>query len=195
MTNHPMRRASLIGTALLASLLAAACTSVETTRSAAAPAAVTMGAASATSLSAADRQFALDAAGSGLYEVAAAQLALARAASPAVVNYAQMLIQHHTAANQQLLAIMGARGVAPPTSLPPDKQHNIEMFRPRSGPEFDRMFIEIAGVKDHQGAIGTFERASTTVSDPDLRAWAQNTLPVLREHYAAAQRIEVGPAG
>jgi putative membrane protein len=194
--NHELnRRASLAGAALLASLLAAGCTHIERTTAVAAPPPVVMGAASATALSAADRQFALDAAGSGLYEVAAAQLALTRAASPAVVNYAQMLIQHHTAANQQLLAIMGARGIAPPTSLPPDKQHNIEMFRPRSGPEFDRMFIDVAGVKDHQGAIGTFERASTTVSDPDLRTWAQNTLPVLREHYAAAQRIEVGPAG
>jgi putative membrane protein len=195
MNNTSYRRTCIAAATLLASLVGAGCTHIERTTAVATPPAVVMGAGAASSLSAADRQFALDAAGAGLYEVAAAQLALTRAGSRAVVDYAQMLIQHHTAANQQLLAIMAARGIPAPTSLPPDKQHNLEMFRPRNGAEFDRMFIEVAGVKDHQGTIGVFERASNTVADPDLRAFAVNTLPILREHYAAAQRIEVGPAG
>jgi hypothetical protein len=38
-------------------------------------------------------------------------------------------------------------------------------------------------------AVGNFEAASQTARDPDLRAWAIATLPVVREHQRLAREL------
>ena len=49
------------------------------------------------------------------------------------------------------------------------------------------------GVKDHRKDIMKFEKASGSVTDPELKAWVDKTLPKLREHLAmAAKDPEVG---
>ena len=53
-----------------------------------------------------DPQFITTAVGNGRYEVQAARLAMYRAASPQVRSYAQMLIDHHTLANNELMDLV-----------------------------------------------------------------------------------------
>src|SRR4051794_25748634 len=69
----------------------------------------------ATGFTPADSSFALAAASSGLFEVAAGQLAVVYGADPQVREFGQMLVQDHTLANSELLAILAAHGIAPPT--------------------------------------------------------------------------------
>ena len=53
------------------------------------------------------------AAASDLFEIQSSQLALTRAQSPAVREFAQMLVQHHTATTEQLTAAATAAGSPP----------------------------------------------------------------------------------
>ena len=45
-------------------------------------------------------------------------------------------------------------------------------------------------VKDHQKDVKEFEKAARTLNDPDLKAWAEQTLPVLQQHLQMAQDME-----
>jgi putative membrane protein len=146
-------------------------------------------------LAPADLAFANAAAGNDMYEIEVSRVALTRASNPQVRNYAQTLINHHTMSSNELIPILRAKGVQPPAALPPDKQAKLAQLSRLQGAEFDREYVRVSGVQDHQAAIALFDQASRTAADPDLRTFATKTLPVLRQHLQAAQTIAGTLAG
>jgi putative membrane protein len=93
------------------------------------------------------------------------------------------------------MTIVRAKGVMPPAGMPADKQARIAELSRLQGADFDRQYIRVSGVQDHQMAITIFEQASRTLADSDLRGFATNTLPVLRQHLQGAQNIAGTLAG
>lgn len=140
-------------------------------------------------LSRGDRKFILDAAGDGMFEVQAAQLAAAKATSPEVKNFAGKLVADHEQANNELVQIANAKKVELPAAPPRAKRSEVEKLGKLTGAAFDKAFMDHVGLKDHQKDIKKFEKASEKVKDPQLKAWVEKTLPHLREHYAMAQKI------
>jgi len=136
-----------------------------------------------------DQQFVTAAAGNGRYEVQASRLAMYRAASPQVRNYAQMLVDHHTRAGNELMDLARDRGMRLPGVLPRGKHARLDRLASATGDEFDRMYVRLVGIEDHQADIALFERASRELRDPELRAWANKTLPTLRSHLDAARSL------
>jgi predicted outer membrane protein len=49
-------------------------------------------------------------------------------------------------------------------------------------------------VKGHRHAVKQFTVAAKDLSDADLRAWAQTTLPLLQEHLLMAKNMETAIA-
>ncbi len=187
-----MKKTTLLAIPLaLAAVLSAGCAATRTTGMGAAPAPV--GAAS--HFSTTDREFATQAAGGGLYEVEVSRIAASRAADPQVRSYAQMLVTHHAAANDQLMGIFKVKNFQPPASMPADKQAKLARIQALSGPELDREYIRTVGLGDHQSDIALFERAARDTADPDLKAWFAKTLPTLRSHLQAAQALAGRMAG
>jgi putative membrane protein len=121
-------------------------------------------------------------------EIELGALAREKASDPAVRDYGDRLVRDHRTAGVELQALAARKGWQVPAQ--PDPQHAATRDRLAglSGGEFDRRFTEEM-VKDHQKAISDFERAAQTANDPDLRDWAQKTLPVLREHQRIAQDL------
>lgn len=146
-------------------------------------------------LAAPDLSFVSTAAGNDMYEIEVSRVAMGRTGNAQVRNYAQMLVNHHTMSSTELTAILQRKGVAPPPNLPADKQARIAQLSRLQGAEFDREYIRISGIQDHQTAIGIFDQASRTLADADLRAFAAKTLPVLRQHLQGAQNIAGTLAG
>jgi putative membrane protein len=143
----------------------------------------------ASTLSAADRSFLTEAAGSGLYEVAVAKLAADKATDPAIKSYAAMLLDHHSKANDKLKAVAQNKGVAVPTEIPASKQRKIDALSKVSGADFDRQFIREVGIHDHKNDIALFEKASKDSKDSAVRSFAESTLPTLREHLGSAEKL------
>lgn len=136
-----------------------------------------------------DRRFVLDAAGSGMFEVQAAQLATTKASDPAVKSFAGTLIDHHTKANDELTQLANAKGVELPAAPPRAMRRQIEQIGKKDGQEFDRAFVREVGIKAHEKDIKLFEKASKDVKDPELKAFVVKTLPLLKEHLAMAKKL------
>jgi putative membrane protein len=147
-------------------------------------------------LTPAERDFAVQAAGKGMYEVEVSRLAASKALNSSVRSYAQAMVAHHTQLNNELLALMNARGMATPHTLSDDRAAKLQRLGSLPPSDaFDVGYIRVVGIEDHQEAIAAFEKARTEVGDAELRAWIERTLPTLRKHLSEAQSIAGTLAG
>ena len=143
----------------------------------------------ATSLSHADRAFAMKAAQAGLAEVAAGKLAASNAASADVKKFGEHMAQDHAKANDELMQIAQSKSLALPAE--PDRSHQrlAKQLQGLSGDKFDKTYMREAGVKDHKAAYALFSNEAKKGKDPELRAFAQKTLPAIQEHMKMAQQL------
>jgi putative membrane protein len=144
--------------------------------------------ASATGLSDADRDFVMKAAQGGLLEVDAGQLAESHASNARVKAFGARMVTDHSAADNQLAAIAQKDQITLPTSLPPDEQAKLDHLRSLNGRAFDRAYSDMM-VKDHVQDVQDFQQASNSLTDAELRSFAQSTLPTLQTHLSMAQQL------
>lgn len=148
-----------------------------------------------------DRKFMQEAAESGMYEVQAARLASTKATDPEVKKYAEMLVEQHTQANEELAQLAQAKGVELPATAPRSKRKDVEELGKKQGAEFDKEFVKEAGIEQHEKDIKKFQKASKDVKDPELKAFTTKTLAMLQDHLAQAKQLpqsggeQMGKAG
>jgi len=143
----------------------------------------------AAQLSAQDRNFIEHAASGGTTEVQEAQVAQGKAQSPQVKQFAQRLIDDHTKNNQQLMTLAQQLGVTVPTTPTATDQQEMSKLQSQSGKSFDHAYVQHE-VTDHQHDITMFQQEIQNGSDPQVKAFAQQTLPILREHLRLAQQLQ-----
>ena len=112
-----------------------------------------------------------------------------KATDPAVKSFATMLVDQHSAANAELKALAAMRDVKLPDAVPADKKQLIDKLAKKTGATFDQAFVKQVGLKDHEEDIKLFESASQDTKDQQLKAWIDKTLPTLKSHLAAAQKL------
>jgi putative membrane protein len=140
------------------------------------------------SLAPQDRDFLERAAEGGNAEVAIGALVHGRATRADVIAFGQLMVAHHTANNRQLAAIAQARNIALPESLG-DHQHSYDHVVERRGEDFDREFAKVM-IEDHQAAAQLFRSEAAGGVDPDLKAFAASTLPMIEAHLAEAKKLQ-----
>lgn len=147
-------------------------------------------------LTPAERDFAIREAAKGMYEVEVSKLAVDRAIDAGVRSFAQKMVREHTQANNELVALMSSRGVAPPKGLAADKATKLHRLAslPRS-PAFDHGYVRVVGIEDHRANIALYERVLRETRDRELRSWIERTLSTLRAHLSAAQNLSATLAG
>ena len=136
-----------------------------------------------------DRSFLKRAVSDGQFEIDASRLAEQRGASTAVKRYAAMLIAAHTKSHGELLALAKDKAVPLDDGPPDDRKDDVAALGKLQGADFDRSYVEQVGLKAHRADITRFESAARTARDPELKAWAAKTLPSLRQHLAAAEKL------
>lgn len=148
-----------------------------------------------TKMSAADKKFMMMAAMGGMAEVEMGRLALEKSSSDAVKQYAQKMIDDHTAANNELMQVASSKGVTLPTQ--PDAKHMAMMSKMQklSGMEFDMMYVKESGVKDHEGMEKLLMKESMSGKDMDAKAFAAKTLPTVRMHLQMARDMMTSMKG
>ena len=136
-----------------------------------------------------DTDFAVKAADGGMLEVQLAELALTKASSPKVKEFAQTMITDHSKANEELKSLAQSKNISLPTSLSEENQKDYNDLAEKSGAEFDKAYCEFM-VKDHKDDLEKFKKAADDAEDPDLKTWAAGKVPVLEHHLSMAEGME-----
>jgi putative membrane protein len=132
------------------------------------------------------------AAASDMFEIQSSQMALSRAQSPAVRQYAQMLVTHHTQTTQQLMAAAQASGMSPPPMTPlPIVQRMLGELQRASGANFDRVYLT-QQVPAHEMALALHSNYSQRGDTPALRTVAGAAVPIVQQHLDEARRMRAG---
>jgi putative membrane protein len=138
-----------------------------------------------------DREFIVMAAQGNNAEIQTSQLALERATDEAVQQYAQQMIDEHTAANQELEPLAAERGVELPTTPSSFDAAVLERLSQVPEAEFDRAYMD-AQVNAHLKSLGVFRTGALQVEDPALQNYARTLLPRIGEHLEMAQAMVEG---
>lgn len=135
-----------------------------------------------------DQHFMKEAAEGGMAEVEMGQLAADKASSPEVKEFGQRMVKDHSQANDQLKQIATQKGVTLPTSLNAKDKMTKEKLAKMSGDSFDQAYMQDM-LKDHKKDIAAFQKESTSGSDPDVKQFASQTLPTLKDHLKQAETV------
>ena len=138
-----------------------------------------------------DAKFAVAAANGGMSEVALGQLAQQKATNSKVKDFGAMMVSDHSKANNELIALAKSKNITLPTTVGADEQKVKDDLSQKSGADFDKAYVSDM-VDDHKKDIKEFEDAINILKDPDLKAFAVKTLPTLKKHLDAIQKIHDG---
>lgn len=134
-------------------------------------------------------EFAVKAANGGMMEVQLSQLALEKNPTPAIREYATMMIEEHKKANDELKALAAQKNITLPTTLGEDKQESYNEMAKLSGDEFNKKYVEMM-LSDHQKTVDMFKEAADDNENADLKAFAAKTLPTLQMHLDKIKTLE-----
>ena len=141
------------------------------------------------SLSQEDRQFLQEAAQGGLAEVELGRLAQQKASNDAVKQFGKRMVDDHSQANDKLMQLVEKHGVTPPVSVGEKHKALISQLSALNDKDFDRAYMT-AMVDDHEKDIKEFEQAAETSGAPDVKQFAQQTLPTLKRHLELANSVQ-----
>jgi putative membrane protein len=139
-------------------------------------------------LAPADRQFIKKAAQGGLAEVELGKLATEKAASPEVKQFGQRMVDDHGKANDQLKQVASQKGITVPEKLNAKDAATKARLEKLSGKAFDRAYMQDM-VADHTKDVSEFRTESKSAKDPDVKSFASQTLPTLKDHLKEAKSI------
>ncbi|MBJ6126810.1 DUF4142 domain-containing protein [Microvirga splendida] len=124
------------------------------------------------------------------FEIQSSQLAQQKGQNERVRQFAQRMIQDHTAAGDRLQSmVQGMQGVTMPSSLDQRHQQMLQTLQNASGPGFDRNYVQLQ-IGAHRDAVALYDQYAQNGDNQQLKQFAQQTLPTLREHLQQAQQIQ-----
>ena len=143
---------------------------------------------SSSELSRTDKSFLRKAAEGGLAEVQLGQLAQQQGASDEVKAFGQRMVTDHQAANEKLQTIAQSMNEQLPTNLSKHDQNELTKLQTLHGAAFDKAYAKDMRA-DHRKDIREFEHEAKHGKAGELKQFADSTLPTLKDHLAAAEKL------
>jgi putative membrane protein len=134
-------------------------------------------------------KFASRAAADRAGEEALARLALQRAKSAEVKQYAQKVLDDDLASDRQLETLAAQTGGQVGHELSPGQRESLDTLAGMARSEFDRHYMD-AVVSDTEDQLRTFELAAAGPV-PAVAQYARQTLPTMRDHLNRAENVDV----
>ena len=125
----------------------------------------------------------------GVAEVELGKIAQTKAANQEVKNFARMMVEEHTKANNELKSLAAKRSITLPATMNSGNQATLTELQNLVGEEFDREYVA-AMVDNHEADVQLFESQAADDSDPDAKAFAAKTLPTLKKHLEMIKAIQ-----
>ena len=139
-----------------------------------------------------DQKFVTDVAMDGMMEVELGRWAAQKGTSEGVKQFGRRMVDDHSKAKTELMALASSKGITLPTALDQKHQANVAKISRLTGADFDRAYVKMM-LSDHKKAVSDFEKQSTKGTDADIKSFASTTLPTLKEHLTMAQALSGTP--
>ena len=122
-------------------------------------------------------------------EIRLAELALKNSENPEVKEYAQMMIQDHSKANDELSQIAKNHNIDFPPAPPAADVEMSKTLLDLKGPEFDKKYMGEV-VTGHTNDLAAYKKAKGEVKDHLLKAYVDETEPTVAEHLKKAKQLD-----
>jgi putative membrane protein len=136
-------------------------------------------------LDSSDRSFLTKSAQGSTLEFATSQLAIQKAQSPQVVQYALQLLQDHADYNRRLTLLARKKGITLPVTLDQQGQSKLNQLSRLQGRTFDQAYIR-ESVQANTEDVNDLQRQTQMAQDQDVKTFANGVLPTQRNHKQAA---------
>jgi putative membrane protein len=136
-----------------------------------------------------DTAFTNKAAVGGMAEVALGKLAESKSTNPRIKEFADMMVTDHGKANDELKGIAQTKKITLPATLDAEHQAKSDSLSKLSGKDFDKAYVA-AMIEGHQKTLALMQGEAADGKDPDLKAFAAKTAPVVKMHLDAINKIQ-----
>jgi putative membrane protein len=128
-----------------------------------------------------------------MFEIEAAKLALDRSKVKPIKDFAQMMIDDHTATTKELGPLATAAGLAPPAALDEGHLKKLDDLKQAKVQDFDDKYLDQQEAA-HSDALGLMKDYAQNGKDPGLQAFAAKVALKVDEHLQKAKALDKSPA-
>ena len=123
-----------------------------------------------------------------LAEIDTGKLAVSKAKSDAVKQFAQQMVDEHSRMMQEGAQLASAKGVQMPSS--PAVKHQIAKKRLEMGSSenFDKAYMDQM-VLDHKQTLELLKKTASESTDSSLKAFAEKAMPHVQQHLQMAEQL------
>lgn len=136
--------------------------------------------------------FVKEAAQSDLFEIQSSQLAEQKSDDAATKSFAQKMVTDHTKTTNDIKSMVSGgklKGVELPTDMASSQKSMLDKLKGLNGKDFTKQYHSDQ-VSGHKDAVSLFERYDKGGDNPELKDWANKTLPTLRDPLKMAQDLD-----
>jgi len=135
-----------------------------------------------------DKQFILNAADDALFQVNAGQVAASGTKRKSIQEYSEQMTTDQTQAGQELQKLAAARKVQIPTTLSDERQQQLDSLSMQAGASLDTLYLnQVVAIQER--VVHMMEIEGTSGDDLELKQWATNRLPVVRQFEERAKAM------
>ena len=127
-------------------------------------------------------------------EIQESLLAEKKAQSPAVKAFVRLMVDDHVQIESRLANVLNQLSVSVPNGPGQKTEKLISELNSLHGAEFDRRFMQ-EQIKDHEEDVQKFSDEIRSTGSDDIKRFAAETLPVLKEHLALAEAVQASLSG
>lgn len=150
------------------------------------------GSAPGATLQAADLYFVTQTSLGTPFQIDSGRLAQAKGTTAAIRSYAQLMVTSHITVNNALQAILKSKAPAPPPTLLKAAYSTIvSTLELETGQTFDADYVR-GQVKYQRANAALYQYEVANGSDPNLKTFAQQTLPKIQDHLERALELQNG---
>ncbi len=136
-------------------------------------------------------EFALSAATSDMFEIAASKLAVAQTKNPKVKAFAEQMIKDHTASTAKLKGLLptAAPDVKTPMEMDQRRKGLFDNLKAATKGDFDKVYLA-QQLDAHKEAVDLFKGYSEHGDNAAIKDFAASTLPAVQHHRDMAKDLK-----
>ena len=128
-----------------------------------------------------DQHFMDDATTLCLEQIDMGNLAIQKSNMKEVKELGALMVKDHANMLVEIQDMAAKKSITIPKSISEADKKDFNTLSEKYGQEFDKSYCDRM-VRKHREAVNQFERASEHAADTDIKAWASNSLPMMRNH-------------